>query len=541
MDECCYVSYEEAGMLAQLTRDYLAGNKDLQPFYQYTPQIDQFEKIIEDKSKENIDREQLFNSLQAQYQGLKISKKVKKNISSLKDENTFTIVTGHQLCLFTGPLYFIYKILSVINLTEQLAEEYPDKKFVPVYWMASEDHDFDEINHTWINGVRYEWNPEIQKNTSDHFGKVGSVPTQDIQALINVMKDTLPESDQTARIFELLTKAYIDQPNLTSATRYLVNELFSEYGVVCVDGDDVGLKSQFASIVQKELLSSFSFHQASSTIDQLKEYKIQVNPREINLFYMKDNLRERIEKTETGYQIVNTSVSFSESEMMAELENHPERFSPNVMLRPLYQEKILPNLAYIGGGAEVAYWMEMKGIFEEAEVNYPMVLSRNSALVMPDKMRKKINQLGIQLTDLFKPKEKLIKQLVEDAVTDRLTFDAEREKMEELFGQISERMSKADISLERSAKAALQYQMNYLTSLEKKLFRAEKKNQEVLLERIDVLKSVAYPQGGLQERTINIIEMWLEFGDQFIEKMKQRFNPLQFDLLVYFPQEESEI
>lgn len=542
MDDSCCVSYESAGMLAQLTRDYLAGKAELENLYSYQPNLKAFQEAIEDRAKYPVERDVLVKAIQKQYEGIKLPKPVKKNLNALQQESTFTIVTGHQLCLFTGPLYFVYKILSTINLARQLKEAYPEHNFVPVYWMATEDHDFDEINHTWIGERKWQWTPTIQQNESGHYGKVGAIPTNSLDSLIDELKVALGDSDQARRIIELLSKSYLEQDNLSAATRFLVNELFGKDGVVCVDGDDVQLKQQFAPVVQKELLSNMAFSATKETIDNLsKDYKIQVNPREINLFYMKENLRERIEKNGDKFEIVNTSLSFSEAEMLGELEKHPERFSPNVMLRPVYQEVILPNLAYIGGGAEVAYWLELKKVFERAEVFYPMLLLRNSALTLAQKTMKKIDQVGLELLDVFRPENELVQQLVKEDVDERLEFTAEEKEIQSVYKNIEERMKKADQTLEYSVRSALEYQLKYLRSLEKKLFRAEKKKRQVVLDRIAAIKKAAYPIGGLQERTINIIQMWLEYGDNYIAEIGEQFDPLRFELVVFVPGEYEQV
>lgn len=535
MDDCSCISYESAGMLAQITRDYLNGNEKLKDLYQYEPKIESFEKIIADKSKESINREVLHKALLEQYVDLKISKEVRANLSLLKEGNTFTIVTGHQLCLFTGPLYFIYKILSVVNLVEQLSEKHPDYNFVPVYWMASEDHDFEEINHTFFGGRKWEWNPNLTPNASDHFGKVGAIPTEGLDKLVDEINEYLPNGSQVDRVIELLKKAYVEQPNLTSATRYIVNELFAKQGVVCVDGDHKGLKKEFAEIVKRELVENVAFNDVTETLKSFDDYKIQVSPREINLFYMDDSIRERIVFENDKYEVLNTDLSFTKEEILEEVNLHPERFSPNVMLRPVYQEKILPNLAYIGGGAEVSYWLEMKQMFQNFEVNYPMILARNSALVLSERALKKMDQLNIDLVDVFASKEELEKKLVAADVEERLSFDNEKEQVKALYQQIEDRMVQTDETLSYSTRSALTYQIKYLESLEKKLFRAEKRKRQDIIQRIATLKDEAYPYGGLQERKTNVVQMWLEYGDDFIAKMKEQFDPLRFDLVVCTP------
>jgi len=311
----------------------------------------------------------------------------RQNIELLHHENTFTITTSHQLNLFTGPLYFLYKIISVINLTNELKAAYPENNFVPVYWMATEDHDFDEINYFNFKGKKVQWSRQAS-------GAVGRLNTEDLDKVLDVFTANLGFGANSNGIKKLFKCAYLDHKNLADATRFLANELFGIYGLVIVDADDRDLKSLFAPYVKKELTEQTSFTKVSETNEKINSlgFNVQVNPREINLFYLKEDLRERIVEQNGTYFVNDTDISFTKSELLAELEKHPERFSPNVIMRPLYQEVILPNLCYIGGGGELAYWFQLKSYFKAVNVPFPMLLLRNSVLVKTAKQSEKLKK-----------------------------------------------------------------------------------------------------------------------------------------------------
>ena len=385
MSNTTTIPYCKTGYFSKTMCDYLAQKDTITDFYKNFPSIDGFKKQIElkrlsfqerhlERSRET--RTTLVNSLKNQYRNTKISGKTSQNIQSLLQENTFTITTGHQLNLFTGPLYFLYKIISTINLTEQLKQEFPKENFVPIYWMASEDHDFEEIHYFNFKEKKVTWN-------RNDFGAVGRLFTQNLEFVFDEFSKLLGDSTNAKKLKKLFSDAYLEHKNLTDATRFLANELFGEYGLVILDGDDADLKRQFLPYVKDELFKNTSFNEVSKTIEELKKhYKIQVNPREINLFYLTDELRERIIFKDGIFKINNTDIDFTLEELEYELKLHPERFSPNVIMRPLYQEVILPNICYIGGGGELAYWLELKQYFEKVEVPFPILLLRNSALLI---------------------------------------------------------------------------------------------------------------------------------------------------------------
>ena len=345
------IHYKDTGYFSNIIIDYLDEAEKLKPFYEYSPQISSFDQLIQQKILQKEERSILRASIIKQYTASKInldkSEAVKSNIHSLSSQNCFTVCTGHQLCLFSGPLYFIYKIASAITLAKKLTERYPDKTFVPVYWMATEDHDFEEINHFRFKGERIQWETKQE-------GAVGRMHLKEVTPAYKHFSSLLSDYGLHAeQLRQLFDKAYLTASTLADATRILVHELFSSYGVVVIDGDDTALKRLFIPTIKKELQEVFSSKEVEEQSNKLAaHYKIQVNSREINLFYLQEGSRARIVKEGNTYFVNETALSFSEKEILEELENHPERFSPNVLLRPLYQETILPNLAYIGGGGE---------------------------------------------------------------------------------------------------------------------------------------------------------------------------------------------
>lgn len=524
------ITYQNSGYFSKLMVDYLNQKENLKPLYNRFPAIENFKFQIEEKQQnfplEN--RTTLVNSLQQQYSNIEISEATKHNIASLASEKTFTITTGHQLNLFTGPLYFLYKIISVINLTKELKKSYPEYHFVPIYWMATEDHDFDEINYFNFKEKKIQWNTEST-------GPVGRLKTASLQSVFDVFTEELGIGENAQFLKTLFKKAYLENENLADATRVLANELFKDEGLVIIDGDDRQLKSEFVPFAKNELLNQTSIQEVEKTIKQLEHYSIQVNPREINLFYIQDNLRERIIYENNEFKINNTQLSFTKSEILTELENYPERFSPNVILRPLYQEVILPNLCYIGGGGELAYWLELKSNFESNRVVFPILLLRNSVVIASDKQVAKIEKLNLTWRDLFLKQEELKNTKTKEISNFNIDFSQQKDFLKKQFQELYTIAEVTDKSFIGAVAAQEKKQIKGLENLEKRLLKAEKKANTEYLDRILKIQNELFPNQSLQERNRNFSEFVLEFNaNNLLIELKSKLNPLgnEFQIII---------
>ena len=357
--------------------------------------------------------------------------------------------------------------------------------------------------------------------------------TEGLDQVFDVFSKLLVNSDNAKKLKNLFQKSYVKHTTLTEATRFLANELFGGYGLVIVDGDDIELKRTFTPIVEDELFNSTSFLEVSKTIAEFeKEYKIQVNPREVNLFYLTDTLRERIIYEGTTFKVNNTDIDFSKEELLYELKLHPERFSPNVIMRPLFQEVILPNLCYIGGGGELAYWMELKHYFEKVNIPFPILLLRNSAVLISDKQSKKLDKLNISIEEVFLKQEDLVNKKIKEISGLEIDFSKQRMQIESYFMQLEEMASQTDKSFIGAVKAQKKKQLNGLDNLEKRLLKAEKRKHQELTERIKKIQDEIFPSQSLQERNTNFSEFYLEYGDNLIPRIKEALEPLKGEFTV---------
>ena len=507
-------SLESTKKFSPLVLDYINEDEKLKFFYNRYPSFSNFKKQIEEKKTQSIERSVLFDVLKHQNANVQLTSSSLKNLNNLKKQNTFTVTTGHQLCLFSGPLYFIYKIISTINLAEKLKKEFSDYNFVPVFWMASEDHDFEEINHINLFGKKIQWD-------SKQTGPVGRMKLDGMDIVLDELKSYIGSSNNANKLIEIFNNAYLSCNNIADATREVVNSLFGEYGLLILDGDDASLKKMMYNIIKQDVEESKFYNILKKTSSDLsKNYKVQARVNKINFFELVDSSRIRIE--------TNKSIS-----------SPIETYSPNVLLRPIFQEIIMPNIAYVGGGAEIAYWMQLKGVFEKEKIVFPILVLRNSCLILDEKKTARIEKLNLELKDIFLENDDLQKKYIKSISVNDLALNKEKDDVKKVYDLLLERFN--DAGIESSIKAEQTKNLNALDKLSKKITRLEKKKNLLELTQISNLKEQLFPFNKLQERHDNFISYYIKYGENFIKKLKKDLNPLEPKFVVLtFKQEEDE-
>lgn len=533
MDIDC-LPFAKTGYFSKLIGDYIDEKTSLHPFYNRFSSLENFSGQIEEKALDfpPAHRDILYDAIQNQYKNVNISELTGSNIKRLKEPITFTVSTGHQLNLFTGPLYFLFKIVSTINLTKQLKKQYPKYDFVPVYWMATEDHDFEEINYFNFKTKKLQWNRESS-------GAVGRLDTNGLQEVFTAFANEIGSSENAKKLKKWFSDAYLQHDNLTEATRHLVNELFGSYGLVILDGDDKDLKKLLIPYAKKDIFEQVSYKKVTETISDLEsldaKYDIQVNPREINYFYLTEGVRERIVESNGKFHVTpekGENLVFTRDGLLKELNAYPERFSPNVIARPLYQEVILPNLCYIGGGGEIAYWLELKSTFKSMEVPFPILLLRNSVLVITSKQDKKLKKMNLSAKDLFLDQSSFINKKIREISNIDIDFSPQKSFLEQQFTALYELAELTDKSFLGAVKAQEVKQKKGLDHLEKRLLKAQKRKLEDQVSRMTEIQNELFPNKNLQERILNFSELYLEYGEALIPMLIQALKPLQLEFVV---------
>ncbi len=523
------VPYRTTGRFSPIAVDYVEGRPELREFFAYIPDRTGLAAAMAERGYDPAMRATLSAVLQDQYKGLAVDQAVRANLDALRQEGTLTVTTGHQLCLFTGPLYVPFKILNTIRLARGLST--PERPVVPVFWMATEDHDRAEIDHTWIGGKKVQWPGEAS-------GAVGRLDLDGIEAAVAEAESLLGPGPHADELRALLRSCYREEHTLAQATRLFVNALFGRFGLVILDADDARLKRAFAPIMQEELLNQVTERTVRYANEKLRtHYEPQAHARDINLFHLSSGHRSRIGLEGDNYRVLDGGPSFGADQLLIHLQLHPERFSPNVLLRPVYEETVLPNIAYVGGGGEIAYWLQLRWLFQGLRVPMPVLMLRTSALFISAKQARKWRASGLSSEDLFAPKDMLEKRIATEHASFSTSLAVERATHAELFTKLAERARAADATLEASVRAKETFSAKGLDMIERKLIHAAKRQQADRLQRMNEVLDGLFAHG-LQERRENFMPWYAQEGPAFFDRLLDQLDPFdpRFSVIEEDPQ-----
>ncbi len=524
--------YEETNIQRPLTLDYLHQKDQVQKFQEYPPTLKGMEEAIKRRENYPVDREALVEVLGDQYQAVdpeffntSVNQPVASNIRALKRAHTFTVTTGHQLNILGGPLFYFYKIASTIHLANQLKEYFPNCHFVPVYWMGSEDHDFEEINHVHLFGKTYTW-----EKPDD--GPVGQLNPESLYSVIETIKEDIREQEAFEPLAQLWEYAFTHFAGYARACQYWLNQLFRDYGLVILDPSDERLKATMKSVFEEDLIHQTHEKIVKASQEEIGDYDLPVNPRPINIFYAEPGLRARIVQNGKGFEVLDTDKSFSRTELIEKLKENPECFSPNVVLRPLYQQMILPNLAYIGGTNEVAYWLELKGIFNHHQAFFPQLLVRKSVLWIGKGIRKKMDKFGLQTRDLFRPAEEVVREYLAQK-EDTTPFEDKISVLREEYESLMKLCEDYDDEMKWPIIDLAKNHLKAIEKLQKDTRKLVKNRNEKDLKQIHKIYDAMFPEGISQERYENFIPYYTRFGMDFFNQLVRDCDPYKQELLIY--------
>ncbi|MEM7036610.1 MAG: bacillithiol biosynthesis cysteine-adding enzyme BshC [Bacteroidota bacterium] len=475
---------------ADLKSDYLAQAPALRSLYAHSFPCTDYQPLFAQRADFSAHhRDVLVQELRQQNQGLPENNAVQAAIKRLAEPATYTVTTGHQLCLMGGPMYTIYKIATTIRLAAAIQARHPEVQVVPIFWMATEDHDWEEINHFWAD-----FETKITYLGAFH----GPVGRHVLEASI---AEIWPEG-----ISEALKAHFKPGKVYAEAFRAFIHDLFGAHGLVIIDADRPALKGLFEAEMLAEVEGKGMHSHILTQNEKLETsgYKRQIHPREVNLFYMGDGGRSLIVPNEEGgFTTKDGQHNWSLADLNAEITAHPADFSPNVAMRPLYQEKILPNLAYIGGWAEVSYWIQLRQAFQNAEIPFPLLVPRLSAALVREKEALEIQSLGLTVEDINLPIHQLQdKYLAQDF--DEAPLNTAISDIFFAYDNLAAQLSEIDPTLATSIQAERAKTESRLKNIPKKVRKALRNQNPQPYKQIRDLKSNIQPDNKQQQRTLNL-------------------------------------
>ncbi len=520
------IPFSQVPQLSRTDVAYAEQVSELRPFYRWVPSAEHLAEALTARARVPVPRSILAAVLREQYARLPEHGRVGESIAALESEDTFCITTAHQPTLLLGPLYFLYKAISTILVARE-AERRTQHRIVPVFVLGSEDHDLEELNRVQLFGRQLVWEPGLR-------GAVGPMPTHTLKPVLEKLRSILGESPTALHLWEIFRKAYEEQPTFAEATRAVLHRLLGHHGLVVADLNDARLKRFLVPILRDELLHQTAYRIVSETIEQLKAigYKEQAPPRPINLFYLREGRRERIALEGDQYHVLNTSLTFTAEAILREVDAHPDRFSPNVILRPLYQEMVLPSLAYVGGGGELAYWLERQSLFEHYGVPYPILVRRHSVLWIDRDAIKRSLKFPFPWERYFDDPETLVRDYVSAHADAGVDLSAEKTALQGIYERIARRAKAIDPTLEAAVLADAVKAVGQIEHWQSRLLRTEKQKHEIALNQLRALRNKLFPDGQLQERVDNFIPYYLKYGERFIEALMENLEPFESGFVI---------
>jgi bacillithiol biosynthesis cysteine-adding enzyme BshC len=513
-----FAEYQDVKAFSSFDKAYQAQDDRLARYLKAFPSLDSINKAIQERQFPQERRAILVETLERQYKTIGLWDSAAIKIKSIGDPSTFTVITAHQPVLFGGPLYMIYKIASVIHLARQLNSGNSSQKVVPIFVVGGEDHDVEEMNHALVFNNRLEWK-------TDQEGSVGRFRIDD--AFNNVVGELAEITGERGdKVVSLIRSCFSDDLSYGEGYQKFIYSLFSHTPLLVVNMDDAAFKQSFIPIIEKEIFEMPSQSLVEATQDALEgdDFKKQAYAREINLFHLGDKGRTQINPDGSNFEIAGKVYS---PEMIRELiHNEPENFSPNVVVRPLYQEWTLPNVAYIGGGGELAYWTERKSQFSAFGIPFPILIRRASIGWLDSHVVKKMEKVGMTIDDLFEDEEEYIKASISETTEEDDLVREQKAKINASFDLIRKKMESFDPSIEKYVAAEQRKTEKILENIETKIIRSAKKKEEVTVNQIRKVYDHLFPGQSLQERVSNFIPYYMKYGQDWIDHVIEHADPM---------------
>jgi bacillithiol biosynthesis cysteine-adding enzyme BshC len=534
-----FINFSDIPGQQNLFLDFLYEFENVKNFYRHNfrnkeDYLKIFKNISESRRTDSL---KLHSIIENQYSSGKPSELTARNIELLKDKKTLAVVTGQQLGLLGGPLYTFYKIITAIKLSNYLSERYDDFNFVPVFWLEGDDHDFEEVSYTGLINdnneyVKIAYIDEIPED--DNKGSVGHLKlTENINLFFDELSKNLRKTEYTEKLIEQLKGFYSPGKTFKQAFRELLLNYFDEFGLVLFDPQDNEVKTALKPVFMKEV-TDFRKHSeklvhVSATLEEL--YHAQVKVRPVNLFFSTDEGRYLIEPVENEFRLKRKRKKFTQEELLNLIETDPSKFSPNVLLRPVCQDYILPTAFYVGGPGEISYFAQALNLYGFNNVEQPVLYPRSSATILEKNISSLTEKFGLGISDVFVDPDKLKTRIVESVSHNSINdiFTETSNQIEYSFDRLKERLFELDKTISDASTKYKQKIIHYVDELKDKAVDAQKKKHDTVIRQVDRISSNLFPNSSLQEREINFVMYANKYGPDFIKRLFEETEINKFE------------
>ena len=535
-----FINFSDIPKNQNLFLDYMYEFENVKEYYKHNFRDKEnysniFKSISESKKTKEF---KLSPIIKEQYSGFQsISEITAKNIETIDNQNTIAIVTGQQLGILGGPLYTIYKILTAVRLANQFNKKYDDFNFVPVFWLESDDHDFNEVrsinifdNENQVLNIGYK--EEIEDDEAKQsVGKI--IFDKSINEFLNKVENSLRDSDYKNDLVNKIREYYQPEKSFKESFKELLFWLFDEYGLIIFDPQDPKVKTLLKPIFKKEV-NDFVTHtqrliQVSAKLEEVYHAQVKVKP--VNLFYHTDDGRYSVEPVEDIFKLRRKRKQFTKDEILSEIDNSPEKFSPNVLLRPICQDYLLPTGFYIAGPSEIAYFAQITPLYDFYNIVTPVVYPRYSITIVEKNIGAALDKYDLTLNDIFlgldELKEKVIAGLSENDI--EKTFEESLHEVDLTFDKLKENLFAIDKTLVDASSRYRERVISSINELKSKAVKAQETKYETTVRQLTRMSNLIYPLENLQEREINFTYFYNKYGKNLISKIYEEISLTEFE------------
>jgi bacillithiol synthase len=531
-----YLNFSDIPGHQNLFLDYLHEFENVSKFYERNFRAQEtYGAFFELLSKrERPHREKLTEIIRQQYLNQKPSKQTQFNIEALNSKKTIAVVTGQQLGLLGGPLYTLYKTLTAIKLCNFLKEKFDDYHFVPVFWLEGDDHDYDEVRVANILNnenqiLKLEYSDGLDEETNR--GSVAELKfNHNLSNVFDSLQNSLRDTEFKSSIISFYKSFYSENKTFLEAFRELMIKLFDEFGLVVFNPVFPAVKQMLKPIFANEITNYMNHtgYLVERSAELEESYHAQVKVKPINLFYLENNERLLIEPAEKEYRLKGKRKKFTQEELLSHIENTPEKFSPNVLLRPICQDFLFPTAFYVGGPSEVSYFAQISPLYKIYKIDQPYIYPRSSATIVEKGAKTVLEKYSLGYQGLFTTEQEMISKIVSanSELDLEELFTKASASISEIMDKLGADLTNVDKSLpEISGKTKLKIE-EAINLLKSKSVEAEKKKYDITIRQLSKIRNLLYPNTNLQERELNFIYFANKYG---LEIIKWIYNELSIN------------